>query len=111
VIDSTSENLLTLAQATASLPPKPSGKMINLATLYRWTIRGVRGVQLESIQVGPTRCTSKQALQRFFERLSADAHLEAAVGPPPSGTLGARAAAKRAQAAAKAGKVLEAMGA
>ncbi len=37
--------------------------------LYRWATEGLRGVHLETIQVGGTLCTSIEALQRFFERL------------------------------------------
>ena len=36
-------------------------------------IDGVRGIRLESIMVGGTRCTSVQALQRFFDALTAAA--------------------------------------
>ena len=32
---------------------------------------GLRGVRLEYVQVGNTRCTSKEALARFFEQLKA----------------------------------------
>ena len=33
--------------------------------------RGLRGIVLETIQVGGTTCTSQESLQRFFERLQA----------------------------------------
>jgi hypothetical protein len=33
-------------------------------------MRGVRGVRLETLMVGGTRCTSVEALQRFFERIT-----------------------------------------
>jgi hypothetical protein len=63
MVDTTSEALLSLTQAAALL-----GK--HTATVYRWSTGGVRGVVLETIQVGGTRCTSKEAVQRFCERLT-----------------------------------------
>ena len=48
-------------------------------------MNGVRGIRLESIVVGATRCTSVAALQRFFDALTAaaDAEHSSAVVPPP----------------------------
>ena len=45
-------------------------KKIHISTVHRWASRGLRGVRLETICCGGVRCTSAQALQRFFERLS-----------------------------------------
>ena len=70
MVDSTSECLLTLAQAAEDLPRRRRGGKTNISTLYRWSQSGCRGVRLETIQIGGTRCTSREALQRFFERLS-----------------------------------------
>jgi hypothetical protein len=70
VIDTSTEEILTLAQAAAELPRRRRGRKTHISTLYRWTVSGCRGVILESIQIGATRATSRQALQRFFERLS-----------------------------------------
>ena len=53
--------------------PSPSAGPANAHTstcLYRWTTSGCRGVVLESVQVGATRCTSREAMARFFARLS-----------------------------------------
>ena len=36
-----------------------------------WARNGIRGVRIETIRVGGTLCTSLEALQRFFDRLSA----------------------------------------
>jgi hypothetical protein len=41
-----------------------------VSTIYRWATAGVAGVKLETIRVGGTLCTSFEALQRFFERLT-----------------------------------------
>ena len=45
-------------------------KRLHPATLYRWAARGLRGVRLETIQVGGSLCTSEEKLQLFFNRLS-----------------------------------------
>lgn len=49
----------------------------NTSTIYRWTTKGLWGVRLESIFVGNTRCTSREALQRFAEALTAIANSRA----------------------------------
>lgn len=64
------EELLSLPAAARILPRRRSGKKVHTATLYRWTTSGLKGVVLESLQVGGTRCTSRQALQRFFDSLN-----------------------------------------
>ena len=63
---------MSLAEATKHLPRRRAGKRPHVATLYRWAQSGIRGVRLETLQVGGTMCTSLEALQRFFERLSGD---------------------------------------
>lgn len=45
-------------------------KRPHLATVYRWTTRGLQGIVLESVQIGGKRYTSLEAIQRFIERLS-----------------------------------------
>lgn len=69
-IDSEMERVLTLSDAAKELPRRRGGKRPHTATLYRWTTLGCRGVRLEYVQIGGTRCTSKEALSRFFERLT-----------------------------------------
>jgi hypothetical protein len=68
------ESVISFGEVAKSklLPRRRRGARPNLATIYRWSDSGCRGVILESIQIGGTRCTSKEALQRFFDRLSAD---------------------------------------
>jgi hypothetical protein len=46
------------------------GKHVNLATIYRWCTRGIRGVRLEYLQCGGTRVTTAAALLRFFAALT-----------------------------------------
>jgi hypothetical protein len=70
MIDSRTEEILSLTEAARRLPIRRGGKRPHLSCLYRWTVSGCRGVVLESISIGGTRCTSAEALQRFFDRLS-----------------------------------------
>ena len=70
MIDLTTETVISLTEAAKRLPARRSGKRPHVATLYRWSQRGCRGVRLETCQVGGTRCTSVEALQRFVNQLS-----------------------------------------
>ena len=70
MIDPNTETLISLAEAAGSLPRRRAGKKAHLSCVYRWTTAGCRGIILESIQVGGTRCTSREALARFFRRLT-----------------------------------------
>jgi hypothetical protein len=72
MIDPNAESLISLTEAAKNLPRRRAGKKTHVSCIYRWTTSGCRGVVLESIQVGGTRCTSKEALSRFFCRLSRD---------------------------------------
>jgi hypothetical protein len=69
------ETLVALADVPRLLPRRRGGKTPHVATAYRWSTRGLRGIVLETIQVGGTRCTSREALARFFIRLSEEAGL------------------------------------
>lgn len=44
---------------------------VNISTIWRWTLRGVRGVVLESFSVGARRFTTLEAFHRFVERSTA----------------------------------------
>ncbi len=85
MIDMQSEQLLSLADATKILPRRRRGARPHVATLFRWTNNGVRGVFLDYLMVGATRCTSIEALQRFFDALTEreEAKLRAIITPPP----------------------------
>jgi len=113
MIDSASETLISLADAAGELPRRRRGRRVHVSCLYRWSTAGCRGVVLESIQVGATRCTSREALQRFFERLSAPVQAGAAAGSEsrPGAIVGHRTLAQRQRASAEAGRKLAEMGA
>lgn len=66
------EGLLTLTEA-AKLKTLPSrgGKRPSLNTVWRWAMKGIKGVKLETVRVGNAWCTSEPAVVRFIERLTA----------------------------------------
>ena len=69
MIDPLTEQIVSLTDAAKLLPARRGGKRPHVSCLYRWTVSGCKGIKLESLQVGGTRCTSREALARFFERL------------------------------------------
>ena len=71
MIDTLKEKLFRLNEARFFFPRRRKNKHPALETMYRWTGKGCRGVVLESVSVGGTRCTSREAVARFIERLSA----------------------------------------
>ena len=70
MIDIATETVLSLNDAVSRLPRRRRGSRPHVATLYRWAQSGLRGVKLETIQIGGTCCTSREALQRFFDALT-----------------------------------------
>jgi hypothetical protein len=76
------EQLLTLAEAAATLPRRRAGRPTHASTLFRWSRAGLRGVRLEIVQVGATKCTSREALARFFAKLTRAAAKGAATREP-----------------------------
>jgi hypothetical protein len=69
-IDFTKENVISLTEACKLLPQRRGGKRPHISTLYRWSSSGYRNVVLETIRVSGTLCTSSEALQRFFDRMT-----------------------------------------
>src|SRR3954453_5643365 len=106
MVDSVGETIITLAQAANELPRRRRGRKTHVSTLYRWATSGCRGVTLETIQIGATRCTSREALQRFFERLSTPERGQASERPG----VAFRTLTQRQRAAAEAGRKLAQMG-
>jgi hypothetical protein len=69
-IDMQSESVVTLKEA-AKLTRGRRGKGRHVSTLYRWAGRGVRGgIRLETFMEGGDVMTSREALERFYSRLS-----------------------------------------
>lgn len=67
MIDTTREEVAPFAAAAKWLPSLRGGRPIAPGTLWRWARRGLKGVRLEIVMVGGIACTSREALQRFFE--------------------------------------------
>lgn len=105
MIDTTTEQVISLTEATKSkqLPKRRGGKRPHVSCIYRWSTVGCRGVVLETIQIGGTRCTSAEALQRFFDRLSRNVTTEPTAKPM-------RTALARERASQRAARELEALG-
>jgi hypothetical protein len=79
MIDLLKETIISLTTAAKQLPARRGGKRPHVSTLYRWSKDGHRGVILETLQCGGTRCTSAEGLARFFTALS-----QAAGTAPPA---------------------------
>ncbi len=90
MIDISTEHVFALAKASRLVDK-------HVATLYRWTVSGIRGVILESIQIGGTRCTSHEAIQRFAAALS----IRQKTGEPAPATRSAIQRTRASEAAAK----------
>lgn len=82
MIDISSEKVVSLSEAASLVPRRRAGKKCNTATVYRWTTIGLRGITLESIQIGGTKATSVEAMQRFFDALTSAASQRTAPAPP-----------------------------
>jgi hypothetical protein len=102
MIDPFGETLLSLSEAARLIPRRRAGKKCNIATIYRWTADGCKGVKLESVQVGGSRCTSREAIARFFDALTS----KAGVCP----TIPTRTQSQRDRASERAAKALAAAG-
>ena len=83
-----SEQRLTLNQLA-----KQEG--VNPSTVWRWSLRGVRGVKLETFSVGARRFTTIEAFGRFVDGTTAAAKGEQ---PPPRTSRQREAAIARAEA-------------
>lgn len=70
MIDPANEELITLTAACKLLPQRRRGKRPNVSTLYRWAGKGCRGIVLETLQIGGTKCTTPKFLATFFQRLT-----------------------------------------
>ncbi len=65
-IDVARESVLSFGEAARYVGKLKGTKAIAFQTLFRWATKGCSGVVLGTICVGGARCTSKEALQRFF---------------------------------------------
>lgn len=68
MIDVQAEHLIPLSRAGAYIPGR-AGKPTSRATLWRWAMKGRRGVRLASVLLAE-RMTSIEAVQRFIAQLN-----------------------------------------
>ena len=77
------EHLVALGDIPDVIPRPMNGRKVSRVTVYRWTKRGLAGVApLETMRIGGSIFTSREALGRFFDR----------VGEAKDGRRGPRAA-------------------
>jgi hypothetical protein len=71
MLDIQNEQLLRLRDAR-KLPwfRGRSGGQLDIGTLRRWALKGVKGITLETVRIGGTTFTSSEACVRFVEKLS-----------------------------------------
>lgn len=86
-IDVDREKVLSFAEAARFVGKLKGTRRVAFQTLHRWATKGCRGVVLETIFVGGARCTSTEALQRFFAALTAVRQTSPAAGPPTTGPM------------------------
>jgi hypothetical protein len=108
MFDTTIGTPIPLAEAAKYVPPARQGKKTHLSTLLRWILTGVRTrsgeiVRLEALRLGNRWMTSREAIQRFAERLTP--RIEGASTPIPPRTTG-----QRQRAAERAGHALGKIG-
>ena len=70
-IDPFAECVATFSKLAKMLPRTRNDRPVHANTLRRWALVGRRGIKLETIELGGVTCSSKEALARFFRRLTA----------------------------------------
>lgn len=73
MIDVANENLIGLSEVPKLLPKRSNGKRIHISAIYRWAQKGIRGIRLETLRLGGTTYTSREAIQRFADSQTANA--------------------------------------
>jgi hypothetical protein len=69
MIDMSKETVFGLCEA-AKYVPRTSNRPVHHSTIWRWCRVGIRGVKVEHLMVGSRCVTSREALNRFFQKLS-----------------------------------------
>jgi hypothetical protein len=69
-IDVFTECVGTFSQLAKMLPRTRNNRPVHANTLRRWAMKGRRGIKLETIMRGGVTLSSKEALIRYFERLT-----------------------------------------
>jgi Protein of unknown function (DUF1580) len=106
-IDLNAETTLSLSQAARLLPPGRRGRPVTLSCVLRWVLTGTKApsgevIRLEALRLGGRWVTSREALQRFAERLTPRVGTKPAPSP--------RSPAQRRRAGERAARELENLG-
>lgn len=67
------EQAIRISDVPRHIPPLPDGRRVSLASVYRWSLNGLRGVRLRRFKVGGTWCSTTQELARWSAALTAAA--------------------------------------
>ena len=86
MIDLSTETTVSLAQVAREQPSGRGGASCSLGCVLRWVLKGVKSpsgelVRLEAIRLGGRWLTSREAVQRFAERLTPNLSSEPAPTP------------------------------
>jgi Protein of unknown function (DUF1580) len=103
--DLLSEKLYPIPILARDIPGR-GGNSLHPGSMERWARVGVRGERLEVALVGGQLCSSKEAVARFIERVTAARMGDGDPVPQPS-----RTTRQRQRASERDAKALEAMGA
>jgi hypothetical protein len=71
MFDTQFEQPIPLSLAARETPNRRGGRGINSATIWRWAMKGCRGIRLQTAMIGGIRMTSREALARFFAAITA----------------------------------------
>lgn len=66
-----------LEEHRLSLNELAQNQRVNASTAWRWALKGVGGVRLETFQLGGRRFTTTEAWHRWHVRLNASRHSDA----------------------------------
>jgi len=102
MIDTTAERPVPIDEIPAEHIPGRGGKPVHQVTLSLWYRRGVRGILLETIMIGGRRCTSIEALNRFYQAVSQARSTHPLHQPPADAAPPPRAARDRSKAVRRA---------
>jgi Protein of unknown function (DUF1580) len=84
MFDIHAEHLLTMREASRLFPGSRQGRPTHVATVYRWAVRGVRNIRLETVRIGGCLYTSREAMQRFAENLTTNGEARSDGPAPPA---------------------------
>ena len=66
MIDIRTEKIFPLGELPKRVPRRRGGRKLAISTGFRWASSGYRGAVLETVQIAGTKCTSLEALERFY---------------------------------------------